>query len=780
MTTRSEPAARAGTVPSWPRGWRAAAGLTAVAAGVLIVTGALLPWVEAFAGLLPISGVRGGNGRVLAAAGAVVAAAGLWQLARGGRAARWLAGLAGFAGAGFSGYLLIQLVRTVRDLGGDSMVIARPGPGLPVVLAGSLAAFATLLFPPSEQASLRRDPGAPAFSWAADRESAGLRRALQVALGAVWLLDAALQYQPYMFTRGFPDMLATAAAGQPGIVAGPVTLTAQAVSASPAAWNAAFATVQLALAVGLLFRATTRAALAGTVVWSLSVWWLGEGLGGVFTTAASPLTGAPGAAVLYALLAVLLWPGGRDERPGRSVADGSPLGRYGKLAWLLLWGGMAWLMVAAPEQPAPFTAGAAVVAFTVAFAAVAAGVLVPGLSRPALAVAAVAAVVVWATGEQFGGILTGQATDPNTGPLLVLVAAAFWPLRGHARLREPAALVRGKLLDFPERARGSTRTFPAALAGAGQANLDDAAGDAGAEHRLGSGRRAPRDAAVGQPEGAAVPRAGQAAVAVAAVGQRPGQVAAPVGEDVDALAVAEHDDGDVTEHPLDRLPAVQFVERHEVVPAGIDEVRDRFGLIGPGGLAVGDVPAEEPAGGDRRQPGEPQGPAAGGDRRRRRVEGDRGRVREGVHEADPHLLLVLLRPVGGAGERGGHRGGQPGQDQPPGCLLVARPGVQQAGGQPGAHRDLHEHRVQRMPEPHAVQRVAHRARRDQPGGALAGFDEPVQGLGSLQVTDEVHARAATRAWPAESCRGGVEVGEVVAESARGAGLAPGRGDDGDR
>jgi hypothetical protein len=38
------------------------------------------------------------------------------------------------------------------------------------------------------------------------------------------------------------------------------------------------------------------------------VWWLGEGLGGIFTGLASPLTGGPGAAVLYALLAVLIWP----------------------------------------------------------------------------------------------------------------------------------------------------------------------------------------------------------------------------------------------------------------------------------------------------------------------------------------------------------------------------------------------------------------------------------------------------------------------------------------
>jgi hypothetical protein len=31
----------------------------------------------------------------------------------------------------------------------------------------------------------------------------GLRRRLQLTLGVLWLLDAALQYQPYMFSRAF-------------------------------------------------------------------------------------------------------------------------------------------------------------------------------------------------------------------------------------------------------------------------------------------------------------------------------------------------------------------------------------------------------------------------------------------------------------------------------------------------------------------------------------------------------------------------------------------------
>ena len=48
-----------------------------MAAGAVIVGGAFLPWVEAFAGLVQVAGVRGSNGRILAAAGAVIACAGL-------------------------------------------------------------------------------------------------------------------------------------------------------------------------------------------------------------------------------------------------------------------------------------------------------------------------------------------------------------------------------------------------------------------------------------------------------------------------------------------------------------------------------------------------------------------------------------------------------------------------------------------------------------------------------------------------------------------------------
>ena len=299
------------------------------------------------------------------------------------------------------------------------------------------------------------------LTWSADRESAGPRRRLQIALGLAWLVDAALQYQPFMFSRAFPTkIIAASAAGSPGPVASPVLAVSRLILHDPAACNAVFATIQLMLAAGLLWRPTVRAALAVSVAWSLAIWWLGESLGGIFTGAASPLTGAPGAVLLYALLALLAWPARAGDREHASVADGSPLGvRWSRILWLALWGSSACLIlqpqsrapgalrasiaalaageprwIAALDQSAAAAAGRGgaliPVLLAAAFAVTGVAIFVPAAVRPAVTLSIILAMIIWVTGENFGGILTGRATDPNTGPLLVLLALAFWPRPG--------------------------------------------------------------------------------------------------------------------------------------------------------------------------------------------------------------------------------------------------------------------------------------------------------------------------------------------------------------
>ena len=99
----------------------------------------------------------------------------------------------------------------------------------------------------------------------------------------IWLLDGVLQYQPFMFSKGFPQMLAGASSGNPAAFASPITWSATFIDHHLVAVNAVFATVQLALGLGIAWRPTARLALGTSVAWALGVWWFGEGLGSVLT-----------------------------------------------------------------------------------------------------------------------------------------------------------------------------------------------------------------------------------------------------------------------------------------------------------------------------------------------------------------------------------------------------------------------------------------------------------------------------------------------------------------
>lgn len=284
------------------------------------------------------------------------------------------------------------------------------------------------------------------------------RRGLQITLGVLWLLDGALQLQPFMFGSGFANqVLAPAGEGQPGWVAAGVHWAVTLVGAHPTLWDSLFAVVQLAIGAGLLWRPLVRFALVGSVVWAAAVWYLGEGLGGMAGGKASLLTGAPGAVLLYGVLAFVVWPARDPDAPAgwrgwlRHDSSGPPA-LWTPIAWAVVWVGGA-VLLALPGQN---TSGdladslmgdmpawqmglnnaiadhvrAAGVEDNWLLLAVLVAIGLCGLGGLRLRTAAgwsgaVVATVFWIVGQGFGGLFSGQATDPNTGPLLVLLALAL-------------------------------------------------------------------------------------------------------------------------------------------------------------------------------------------------------------------------------------------------------------------------------------------------------------------------------------------------------------------
>ena len=284
------------------------------------------------------------------------------------------------------------------------------------------------------------------------------RRALQLGLAAIWLLDGVLQYQPFMYTKAFAQSLADTAAGNPAVIARPITWNANLVEHHLVLLNTLFATIQLLLGLGIAFRPTVRLALAGSIAWAIGVWWFGEGLGGVLIGGASPLNGAPGGVIIYALLAVLLWPADRTA-PAPFVAARAVGVQVAKALWLVFWLSQAYFalipanrapqavsaMIASMESGEPGWLAAierggaslvgnqglaASVVLAAALALIAIGVYLPRpFAQATLVLAIVVALVIWVVAQALGGILAGGATDPNSGPLLVLLALAYWPAR---------------------------------------------------------------------------------------------------------------------------------------------------------------------------------------------------------------------------------------------------------------------------------------------------------------------------------------------------------------
>ncbi|HEV2084085.1 MAG TPA: hypothetical protein VGR09_03310 [Gemmatimonadales bacterium] len=104
--------------------------------GVLVMAGALLPWLTLFAGLQRYSGMVGWYGRGIFASGTLAVAGALW---RRGRPPWWLRRMIAGLGAVlvvFSGWLLLGLHQIIQH-GASPMLVPRAGPGLFVVLAGA-------------------------------------------------------------------------------------------------------------------------------------------------------------------------------------------------------------------------------------------------------------------------------------------------------------------------------------------------------------------------------------------------------------------------------------------------------------------------------------------------------------------------------------------------------------------------------------------------------------------------------------------------------------------
>jgi len=291
------------------------------------------------------------------------------------------------------------------------------------------------------------------------RQPRDVQRTFQLVLATVWLLDAVLQIQPFMFTRGsngFSGMLRGVANGNPRWIAHTITWNASVVDHHPVLTNTPFALIQFLIGFGIASKRTLKPALGLSIVWSIAVWWFAEGLGGLFSGAATPFSGGPGGVLFYAVLAVLLWPSEGSDQPfvaARTVGVGAA-----KAIWTVVWGILAVLSLVgsgrSPQALHDLVAGmnsgepgwlahidrvsesfflqhgtTAAVLLAIVCGLVALRVyLPPQVAQVTLVVAIAVFAVIWVAVQNFGGVLAGGATDPNSGLLVIILALLYWPV----------------------------------------------------------------------------------------------------------------------------------------------------------------------------------------------------------------------------------------------------------------------------------------------------------------------------------------------------------------
>lgn len=277
-------------------------------------------------------------------------------------------------------------------------------------------------------------------------------RRVRVCLGALWLLDAALQSQPQFFTADWwHDDLAESVMGQPAPVSRSILWATGVLAPHAVVVNTIVVAVQATFGLCLLAGRFERAAIAASVPYSLMVWWVGEGFGALPTGFAVLPGGAPGAAVLYPLIGLICWPrrGAPTNRGGPAIEV-----RRAVWCWVALWfggtlTGLPWRFPASTTlranieqsslgQPGwlrdlshgayhavgshPLLLPAVLVAAQVA---VGLGVLADRTRHFALVAGVALTLLFWVTVQGLGGIAAGGATDPGSAPLIVLLAAAI-------------------------------------------------------------------------------------------------------------------------------------------------------------------------------------------------------------------------------------------------------------------------------------------------------------------------------------------------------------------
>ncbi len=280
---------------------------------------------------------------------------------------------------------------------------------------------------------------------------------LRLLIGGLWFLDGLLQLQPGMFTMDMVNgIMYSTLGGQPAPIAASLKWIILFTSEHLIVVNLSIALIQLAIGLCLLSGRFVKPAIIVSILWAVAVWYAGEGLSLLLTGQASVLTGAPGAVILYPLIALAFYPHTTTNGERKPLLSRLWLRRILAAFWAFAallqlqpyWWQSGQISQTAGSMLSPGTLSGVIVDPTlqwfaqasvnsevalnilliVVFLALAIGIFFSKEEhlRPWLIASMLVCLFIWWFAEALGMVLTGMGTDVNTGPLLIIMALASW------------------------------------------------------------------------------------------------------------------------------------------------------------------------------------------------------------------------------------------------------------------------------------------------------------------------------------------------------------------
>ena len=127
---------------------------------------------------------------------------------------------------------------------------------------------------------------------------------LRLTLGALWLIDGLLQWQPGNF-HNIAGSVEQIGQGQPAPIHAVIAWGGRLLTHAPTVANGSLATVEVLIGVLLLLGIRSREVLVASMLLAVPIWIFGEGMGQLFSGNATDVSAAP----LYLLLALAIYLG---------------------------------------------------------------------------------------------------------------------------------------------------------------------------------------------------------------------------------------------------------------------------------------------------------------------------------------------------------------------------------------------------------------------------------------------------------------------------------------